>query len=78
MKVLNAVFTVMAAVYFMCALSEMRDSGWEWFQGGNIEQKLVRDALEPIFLDYKWKATFGWSNITRPISSSRSLQHLDC
>ena len=54
-----AVFAVMAAVYLMCGLSKMRDSGWSWFDAGNIEQKLVTDALEPIFLDYKWKATLS-------------------
>jgi len=52
-----ACFTVMTVIYFMCGLSKMRDSGLDWFRGDNIEQKLVRDAMEPIFLDYKWKAT---------------------
>ncbi len=52
-----ACFTVMAVIYLLCGLSKMRDSGLDWFRGDNIEQKLVRDALEPIFLDYKWKAT---------------------
>jgi len=52
-----ACFTVMAVVYLLCGLSKMRDSGLDWFRGDNIEQKLVLDALEPIFLDYKWKAT---------------------
>lgn len=52
-----AIYAVMATVYLMCALSKMRDSGWQWFSGDNIEQKLVRDALEPIYLNYNWKAT---------------------
>lgn len=52
-----AVFSVMATIYLISALSKMRDSGWDWFRGDNIEQNLVSDALEPIFLDYKWKAT---------------------
>jgi hypothetical protein len=52
-----ACFTVMAVIYLLCGLSKMRDSGLDWFRGDNIEQKLVRDAMEPIFLDYKWKAT---------------------
>ena len=52
-----ACFTVMAVVYLLCGLSKMRDSGLDWFRGDNIEQKLVQDAMEPIFLDYKWKAT---------------------
>src|SRR5260370_26651807 len=47
----------MAMIYLMSGLSKLRDSGLDWFRGDNIEQKLVRDALEPIFLDYKWKAT---------------------
>jgi hypothetical protein len=52
-----ACFTVMAVIYLLCALSKMRDSGLDWFRPDNIEQKLVQDALSPIFLDYKWKAT---------------------
>ena len=52
-----AIYAVMATIYFISGLSKLRDSGLDWFNGGNIEQKLVRDALEPIFLNYKWKAT---------------------
>ncbi|HZR79059.1 MAG TPA: hypothetical protein VFA58_07605 [Chthoniobacterales bacterium] len=52
-----AAYAVMATVYLMSGLSKLRDSGWAWFSGENIEQKLVRDALEPIFLNYDWKAT---------------------
>ena len=52
-----ACFTVVAMIYLLSGLSKIRDSGLGWFRGDNIEQKLVRDALEPIFLDYKWKAT---------------------
>jgi len=50
-------FIVMAVVYLVSGLSKMRDSGLDWFRGDNIEHKLVQDALSPIFLDYKWKAT---------------------
>jgi hypothetical protein len=43
-------FTVMAVIYLLCGLSKMRDSGLDWFRGDNIEQKLIRDALKPLFL----------------------------
>src|SRR5438105_14996709 len=47
----------MALIYLMSELSKLRDSGLDWVRGDNIEQRLVEDALSPIFLDYKWKAT---------------------
>ncbi len=52
-----ACFAVMAVIYLVSGLSKVHDSGLEWFHGGNIESKLVQDALSPIFFDYKWKAT---------------------
>ena len=52
-----ACFIVMALIYLMSGLSKLRDSGLDWVRGDNIEQRLVEDALSPIFLDYKWKAT---------------------
>lgn len=52
-----ACFAIMAVIYLVCGLSKLRDSGLEWFRADNIEQKLVTDALNPIFLDYNWKAT---------------------
>ncbi len=52
-----ACFAVMAVIYLLSGLSKLRGSGLDWFRGDNIEQKLVQDAMEPIFLDYKWKAT---------------------
>lgn len=52
-----ACFAVMAVVYLLSGLSKLRGSGLDWFRGDNIEQKLVQDALGPIFFDYKWKAT---------------------
>jgi len=52
-----ACFAVMAVIYLVSGLSKVHDSGLEWFHGGNIESKLVKDALSPIFFDYKWKAT---------------------
>ena len=52
-----ACYAVMAVIYFVSGLSKLRESGLDWFRGENIEQKLVLDALEPIFLDYKWKAS---------------------
>ena len=51
------VFAVLAVVYLMCGLSKLLNSGWSWFDAGNIEQKLVTDALEPIFFNFKWKAS---------------------
>src|SRR5438105_13589631 len=47
----------MALIYLMSELSKLRDSGLDWVRGDNIEQRLVEDALSPIFLAYKWKAT---------------------
>jgi hypothetical protein len=52
-----ACYVIIALVYLFCGLSKLRDSGLGWFSGDNIEHKLVRDALHPIFLDYKWKAS---------------------
>ena len=52
-----ACYAIIALVYLFCGLSKLRDSGLGWFSGDNIEHKLVRDALHPIFLDYKWKAS---------------------
>src|SRR5205823_1583381 len=52
-----ACFIVMALIYLMSGLSKLRDSGLDWVRGDNIEQRLVEDALSPIFLDYKWKPT---------------------
>lgn len=51
------VFAVLAAVYLMSGLSKLLNSGWSWFDAGNIEQKLVTDALEPIFFNFQWKAS---------------------
>jgi len=52
-----ACFAVMAIVYLISGLSKLRGSGLDWFRGDNIEQRLVEDALNPIFFDYNWKAT---------------------
>jgi hypothetical protein len=52
-----ACYAIIALVYLFCGLSKLRDSGLGWFSGDNIEHKLVQDALRPIFLDYKWKAS---------------------
>ena len=52
-----ACWVVIALVYLFCGLSKLRDSGLGWFSGDNIQHKLVQDALHPIFLDYKWKAS---------------------
>ena len=52
-----ACFAVMAVIYLFCGLSKLRDSGLDWFQGENIQHKLLQDTLEPIFLDHHWKAT---------------------
>jgi hypothetical protein len=52
-----ACFIVMSVIYFMCGLSKVRSSGWDWFHGDNMEHTLLQDAMEPIFLDYEWKPT---------------------
>ena len=52
-----ACLIVMAIVYVLCGLSKIRDSGLDWFRGENLQHKFVQDAMNPIFLDYKWKAT---------------------
>ncbi len=52
-----ACFIVMAIVYLLCGLSKLRESGLDWFRPENIQHKLLQDAMNPIFLDYKWKAT---------------------
>lgn len=52
-----ACYAIIALVYLFSGLSKLRDSGLGWFSGDNIEHKLVQDALRPIFLDYKWKAS---------------------
>ncbi len=52
-----ACLMVIAIIYLFCGLSKMRDSGLHWFRGDNIRRILLLDAMNPIFLDYKWNAT---------------------
>ena len=50
-----ACFAVPAATYFFCGASKLANGGLEWFRPELIQHKFVRDAVNPIFLDYPWK-----------------------